>query len=131
MKPVEIIESVFAAVSAGEYERLGEFMADDLVFELPYGPSFLPERFEGLELWNQMQLGMFAMFERFHETIDRVYETADPATLICEYHSVASVKATGAEYRNRYIGIFRFRDAKICFWREYHNPDAVARALGG
>jgi ketosteroid isomerase-like protein len=128
---IDVVRAVFAAVSAGEYERLGEFMADDLVFELPYGPSFLPKRFEGLELWNQMQLGMFAMFERFHESIDRVYETTDPDTLICEYRSAAVVTATGAEYQNHYIGVFTFRDGKICFWREYHNPEAVAKALGG
>ena len=128
---VDVVRAVFAAVSAGEYERLGEYMADDLVFELPYGPSFLPKRFDGLELWNQMQLGMFAMFERFHETIDHVYETTESGTLICEYHSDAVVTATGAEYHNSYIGVFRFASGKIIFWREYHNPEAVARALGG
>lgn len=128
---VDIVRSLFAAVSAGEYERLGEFMADDLVFELPYGPSFLPERFDGFELWDQMQRTTFAMFESFVETLDTVYAVEGSDTLVCEYRSRAIVKATSKEYTNRYIGVFRFRDGKIVFWREYHNPDAVAAALGG
>jgi ketosteroid isomerase-like protein len=35
------------------------------------------------------------------------------------------VARNGKTYRNRYVGIFRFRDGKICAWREYHNPDAT------
>jgi ketosteroid isomerase-like protein len=128
---VDIVESVFAAVSAGDYERLREFMVDDLAFELPYGPSFMPKRFDGLELWDQMQRSTFAMFESFVETLDTAYPVEDPDTLICEYRSRAVIKATNKEYANSYVGIFRFRDGKIAFWREYHNPVAVAEALGG
>lgn len=128
---VDIVRSLFAAVSAGQYERLGEFMADDLVFELPYGPSFLPERFDGRELWDRMQRSTFAMFESFFETLDTAYEVVGSDTLICEYRSHAVVKATNKEYTNRYIGVFRFRDGLIAFWREYHNPAAVSAALGG
>ena len=126
-----IVQSVFAAVSAGDYARLADFMADDLVFELPYGPSFLPKRFESLELWNQMQLATFAMFESFDERLDVVYQLVEDDALICEYSSRAVVKTTGTEYLNSYIGIFRFRDGKITFWREFHNPEAVRKALGG
>ncbi len=128
---VATVRAVFAAISDGRYDEVADHMADDLVFELPYGPSFLPKQFIGLATWNQMQLATFGLFERFRETLDAVYATAGQDTLVCEYHSDAIVKATGAEYHNQYIGVFRLRDGKIVFWREYHNPEAVTKALGG
>ena len=41
----------------------------------------------------------------------------------------ATVKHNGKPYRNRYIGIFRFRNTEIVSWREYHNPEETARAM--
>jgi ketosteroid isomerase-like protein len=131
MTPTDAVRAVFATISDGRYEDLSRYMGEDFVFELPYGPAFLPRRFDGLATWNEMQGAMFALFEQFTETLDTVYETRDPATVIAEYHSDAIVKGSGAAYRNEYIGVFRIRDGRIVFWREYHNPEAVAKALGG
>jgi ketosteroid isomerase-like protein len=39
------------------------------------------------------------------------------------------VRATGKPYRNRYIGVFRFRGGRICAWREFHNPEITAIAM--
>ena len=33
--------------------------------------------------------------------------------------------ARESTYLNRYIGVLRFRDGKICAWREFHNPEAT------
>jgi ketosteroid isomerase-like protein len=58
-----------------------------------------------------------------------VYELADPDLLIVEYQSDGLVRATGKPYRNRYIGVFRFRSGRICAWREFHNPEITAIAM--
>jgi uncharacterized protein len=118
-------EAVLAAITAGEYERLVDFMTDDLEFDLPYGPDFLPMPIRGRDTWNQMQLATFAMFRGFTNVPDAIYETTDPDVLVAEYHSQAEVVRNGNEYRNRYIGVLRFRDGKISHWREYHDPRAT------
>jgi len=59
--------------------------------------------------------------------IDQIYETLDPDLLIAEYHSRSRHLASGVPYSNRYLGILRFRDGKVCYWREYINPLAIAR----
>ena len=74
-------------ISAGEFDRLAEFMTDDLVFDLPYGPDFLPNPIEGLEPWNQMQLMTFKLFSSFALELDEVHECLDPDELVAEYHS--------------------------------------------
>ena len=117
--------TVLETVSAGRFEDLGESMTDDLVFELPYGPDFIPNPIEGLEAWNQMQLMTFALFSSFHLELLEFHDCLDPDELIAEDRSEAKVIRNGNDYRNRYIGVLRFRDGKISHWREFHNPQAT------
>lgn len=117
--------TVLRTVSAGEFERLGESMTDDLHFDLPYGPSFMPNPVEGLEAWNQMQLMTFALFSEFALEMVELHDCLDPDELVAEYRSQAIVKRNGNAYANRYIGVLRFRDGKISHWREFHNPEAT------
>ncbi|MCU1373568.1 MAG: hypothetical protein JWO68_854 [Actinomycetia bacterium] len=117
--------TVLQTVSAGEFERLGESMTEDLVFELPYGPAFIPNPILGLEAWNQMQLMTFALFDSFALELVELHACLDPDELIAEYRSHAVVKRNGNAYDNRYIGVLRFRDGKISHWREFHNPQAT------
>jgi len=120
-----VFETVQATISAGEFERLPEHMTDDLEFDLPYAPSFMAMPMHGLDGWNQMQLMTFGLFSSFRLVLDEVHACLDPDELVAEYHSDAVVKRNGNEYRNRYIGVLRFRDGKICFWREFHDPRAT------
>jgi len=120
-----VFVSVLETISAGDFDRLVEFMTDDLVFDLPYGPDFIPNPIEGLEPWNQMQLMTFQLFDSFRQELLEVHECLDPDQLIAEYRSDAVVKRNGNAYRNRYIGVVRFRDDKICAWREFHDPRAT------
>lgn len=121
----QVFAEVQATISAGQFDKLGDFMVDDLLFELPYGPDFMPNPVEGLEAWNQMQLMTFALFDSFWLEPIEYHECLDPDELIAEYRSEATVKRNGNTYKNRYIGVLRFRDGKISHWREFHNPQAT------
>jgi ketosteroid isomerase-like protein len=121
----ELFETVLATISAGEFEQLAQYMTDDLVFDLPYGPDFMPNPIEGLETWNQMQLMTFQLFDAFRLELIEVHDCVDPDELVAEYRSDATVKRNGNAYRNRYIGVVRFRDGKIAQWREFHDPRAT------
>ena len=121
----QVFADVQATISAGEFEKLGDFMCDDLHFELPYGPAFMPKEFDGLQTWNDMQLMTFAMFDSFKLLPVEMHDCVDPDELIAEYRSEAKVKRNGNDYVNRYIGVLRFRDGKIAAWREFHNPTAT------
>ena len=121
----QVVSTVLATVSAGKFDQLADHVTDDLVFELPYGPDFMPNPIEGRDAWNQMQLMTFELFTSFAIELTVVHECLDPDELIAEYRSDAVVKRNGNAYRNRYIGVFRFRDGKISHWREFHNPEAT------
>jgi len=121
-----LVEAVIARISAGEFDRVGDSLADDLVFELPYGPAFIPSPVVGLAAWNELQRATFPLFRDFRLELTDVYDCADPDTLIAEYRSEAVVVRNGNEYRNRYIGVFRFAGGKIAAWKEFHNPEATS-----
>ena len=122
---LELFRTVLRTVSAGDFDRLAEYMTDDLVFDLPYGPDFLPMPIVGLEPWNQMQLMTFELFDSFALELGEVHPCLDPDELVAEYRSSAVVKRNGNAYENRYIGVLRFRDGKISHWREFHDPRAT------
>lgn len=121
----QVVSTVLDTVSAGKFDQLADYVTDDLVFELPYGPDFMPNPIEGRDAWNQMQLMTFKLFSSFALALIEVHECLDPDELIAEYQSDAVVERNGNAYRNRYIGVFRFRDGKISHWREFHNPEAT------
>lgn len=121
----QLVTTVLATVSAGQFDRLADYVTDDLVFELPYGPDFMPNPIVGRDAWNEMQLMTFKLFSSFGLELSLVHDCLDADELIAEYRSDAVVERTGNAYRNRYIGVFRFRDGKISHWREFHNPEAT------
>ena len=121
----QVLTTVLDTVSAGKFEQLADLVTDDLVFELPYGPDFMPNPIIGREPWNEMQLMTFKLFSSFTLSLIEVHACIDPDELIAEYRSDAVVARNGNDYKNRYIGVFRFRDGKIAAWREFHNPEAT------
>jgi len=121
----QAVVTVLATVSAGKFDQLADLVTDDLVFELPYGPAFMPNPINGRNAWNEMQLMTFKLFSSFALELVEVHECLDPDELIAEYSSNAVVARNGNDYQNRYIGVFRFRDGKISHWREFHNPEAT------
>ena len=64
-------------------------------------------------------------FEGLNYRIDAIHELLDPDTLIAEYRSDSRHLASGLPYRNAYLGILRFRDGCVCYWREYINPQTI------
>lgn len=117
--------AIMEAITRGEYGDLESMVAEDLVFELPYGPSFMPNPVVGRAAWMAMSTQTFSMFSSFVQHVDEVYDLVDPDVLIAEYHSDATVASNGNAYRNSYIGVLQFREGLVCAWKEYHNPDAT------
>lgn len=123
---LEILQSVFD--SMGDADAVVAHYTDDYVMELPYAHPDKPDRTEGKEVVRERLVGAFKIFS-FTLHITEVYPCTDPDLLIAEYTSQGEVIPTGRRYSNRYIGLWRFRDGKACFTREYLNPEAAKAAL--
>ncbi|WP_420638783.1 nuclear transport factor 2 family protein [Candidatus Poriferisocius sp.] len=121
-----ILRSVFDAM--GDADAVVAHYTDDYVMELPYAHPDGPDRTEGKEAVRERLVGAFKVL-RFTLHLTDVHPCVDPDLLIAEYTSEGEVIPTGRRYANRYIGLWRFRDGKVCFTREYFNPDLARAAL--
>ena len=123
---LEILQSVFD--SMGDADAVVAHYTDDYVMDLPYAHPERADVTEGKEAVRERLVGAFKIF-RFTLHITDVYPCIDPDLLIAEYTSRGEVIPTGRRYSNRYIGLWRFREGKVCFTREYLNPEAAKAAL--
>jgi ketosteroid isomerase-like protein len=130
MNREDVIRELFARLSAQEWEDAGLLTADDVEFELAYAPDFMDMPVRGrAALVNLYASFLGPMFDGFTIGPTEIILGAEPDVAVVTYASDATVKHNGKPYRNRYVGIFRFRDGKIISWREYHNPEETARAM--
>jgi ketosteroid isomerase-like protein len=126
-----VIHELFARLSAHDWEAAGELAADDVEFELAYAPDFLEMPVRGRVALVHLYASILGpIFDAFTIGPDEIIIGADPDVAVATYSSDAVVRHNGKPYRNRYVGIFRFRDGLIVRWREYHNPEETSRAMG-
>ncbi|HUP75509.1 MAG TPA: nuclear transport factor 2 family protein [Acidimicrobiales bacterium] len=120
------IRRAFAGIAEFSADKMLEHYTDDLVLEMPYTEPAVT--LEGKPTILKYLRGAFKVFH-FSIDITDVHELVDPTMLILEYTSKGTVTTTGKVYANRYVGVYWFRDDKICRVREYFNPAVTAEAL--
>ncbi len=120
------VMAAFDAVGAADAARQLEHYTDDVVLELPFTSP--PARLEGKELVLARLSRAFLVY-RMRLTVTEVHECVDPDELVVEFTSDGYMSTTGKPYANTYIAVFRFRDGRICFQREFFNPKISDEAL--
>jgi ketosteroid isomerase-like protein len=105
-------------------------IAEDLVWELPYGPSIGdPARLEGRgQVMRHVNWFLSAVQDpRFFEL--KVFAFADPEAAVAEVKAEAVIRSTGRIYRQEYVVFLRAAGGKIAFLREYFDPTRAALAM--
>jgi uncharacterized protein len=122
-RKVDIVTNYLGKIGSLDFEGAGRYLADNAVMTVPFTPSAedLPPVVGKQHIFDQMRATMMHVFVRMDFTVDEWYDISDSDTLIAEYHSVCPLKR-GGEYRNSYVGVFRFEGEKITLHKEYFNP---------
>jgi ketosteroid isomerase-like protein len=120
----QTLRRVISGITALDADAIGAELQDGAAFQLPFEAA-VPDC-DGAGLLQLLSM-MFVMFKKFEMTITDVHDLVDPNVLVAQYRSDAEGRDKPVTYRNEYIGVFRFADGKIAYWREYANPD-VSRA---
>jgi ketosteroid isomerase-like protein len=120
---VDIVTDYLHSIGALDFDGAGERLADDAVMMVPFTPTAdeMPPLVGKQAILDQMRGVMLPMFVRMDFTVDEWYGVSDSDALIAEYRSVCPLKK-GGEYRNSYVGVFRFDGDKINLHKEYFNP---------
>ncbi len=117
---LKTLEAFFEYASKGDFAGIANLYTEDFVLEMPY-VNFDGLRLEGVE---KVAEYMAEVGGRFKITLhlSEIYETADPDVLIAEYTSRGEFLPEKIPYDNRYITVYKFKDARICEVREFFNP---------
>jgi hypothetical protein len=127
--PKSIVIRYIEAARDGMAAVVRDSFASDATWEYP-GDLPLSGTYRGVDEIVGTFLGGAAalMAPGTHVTIELVSAIADGDRVAAEWTSRATSR-TGAQYRNRNVGIFTVRDGKIVSVREYTDTLHVARAL--
>jgi uncharacterized protein len=122
-RKVDIVTAYLDSIGALDFDGAGKHLADDAVMTVPFTPSAedLPPMVGKQHILEKMRATMMHVFERMDFTVEEWHDISDSDTLIAEYRSVCPLKG-GGEYRNSYVGVFRFEGDKITQHKEYFNP---------
>jgi len=113
-----------------EFDAFEDYLAPNIFQDWPYLPiPNMPSCITGRRKLREFIETGSAQFDPYAYQVTQFYEMTDPAMLIVEYTSHTIYHPTGKPYSNRYIGILRFDNGKIVYWREYLNPLIIKESM--
>lgn len=124
---IATFRTMLDALGRKDWDHGFALMSDDVVCDWPYKPiPEMPWEMTGREVVRTFFAEGQMPFDGLNYRIDRIYELVDPDQLIAEYRSDSRHRDSGIPYRNAYLGILRFRDGQVSYWREYINPQTIS-----
>jgi ketosteroid isomerase-like protein len=117
------LHALLGAFEVLDFDRVGRLVAEDAVFEFPYGPHPPIQGREAIVAFLNASMASFVSEMRF--TVQAVHPAEDPELAFAEYASVGRLTNGGA-YANRYIAVLRVRDGLIQGFKEFYNPAVIA-----
>jgi len=120
---VDIGTAYLHSIGELDFDRAGEHLADNAVMTVPFTPTAddVAALVGKQAILDQMRGVILPAFVRMDFTVVEWYDVSDSDALIAEYRSVCPLKR-GGQYRNSYVGVFRFEGDKIALHKEYFNP---------
>jgi ketosteroid isomerase-like protein len=129
--PEKTARALFACLNARDAEGLAALMADDIEFDLAFGRSVIQPTKGRDAVIDVLTNVVGKTFDPLTLEVTAAYPCADDRTVVLEYVSDGTVVHNGNRYTNEYAGIFRVNDDGLLeWWKEFHNPEETARALG-
>jgi ketosteroid isomerase-like protein len=112
----EIIRTLFASVSAGNYDEMARLFAEDIEFDTPFAPDDYDVHVVGRGPLKEVLTGIGSTFEQVVFEVDRTYSGADGETIVVEYHQSRNCEAQRQGVREsirRYLPSSRRRDRPV------------------
>jgi uncharacterized protein len=106
-----------------DFDAWLNLLHDDVVFEMPYGPSAgIYGRLVGKSEIAKAIKPFLASVPALEFKNVEIHLTQNPDEAYATFEADAPVPATGKQYTQSYISLFRRRDDKVVFMREYFDP---------
>ncbi|AGH48652.1 hypothetical protein G432_04625 [Sphingomonas sp. MM-1] len=118
------------ALGTKDFDGFQACLAEDVLLEWPFPPmAGFPTEARGARWFRENLEASWADFAPYAYRIAAIHEMADPDRLVAEYSSHSTYLPTGRPYENAYVAVVWFEGGRISRWREYLNPEVIARTL--
>ncbi|PRX27341.1 ketosteroid isomerase-like protein [Paraburkholderia sp. BL18I3N2] len=115
-----------------EFDEFQGYLSETIFQDWPYLPiPNMPQSIVGSRQLREFIEAGTQAFDPYAYEISKFYDMADPSMLIVEYSSHTRYHPTDRPYSNSYLGILRFAEGKVTYWREYLNPLIIKESLLG
>ena len=119
----QIIRNYFAAFEGLDSNKLTDFIANDIVFTMPYSPEWFYKRLEGKEKVIEVLSNVINSAQSMRFKLD-IRPLLNPNEFVVVFDGEVLFK-NGTQYNNHYINLFTIIDGKISMMVEYFNPTIV------
>lgn len=127
----ELICSYLDAVSTLDVDAVAPLFHEDGVVDIPYAPEGIPRTLPGRDAIDDFYQALPNMATAMNFANYKISALETEGEFVAEYTSDATMKDTGAPYRNTYVALVTVRDGKIARFAEYFDPIPLVEALGG
>src|SRR5579863_7202240 len=136
LTPADVLARRRQLILSGDAEGFADLFAPDAVMEFCFHgpPGCAPVRLEGREAIREYTRRVTDSPLRIEEyEVTELHQTQDPAVVVAEMRSTATLPATGRAVTAMSIQVLRIRDGQIELFRDFADPrvfEALAGELG-
>ncbi len=131
--PADVLARRRQLILSGDADGFADLFAPDAVMEFCFHgpPGGAPVRLEGQEAIREYTRRLTDSPLRIEGyEVTELYQTQDPAVVVAEMRSTATLPATGRSVTATSIQVLRIRDGQIVLFRDFADP-RIFEALAG
>ena len=131
--PADVLSRRRQLILDGDAEGFADLFAPDAVMEFCFHgpPGGAPVRIEGREAIREYTRRVTASPLRINDyEVTELYQAEDPAVVVVEMRSAATLTTTGRSVTAMSIQVLRIRDGQITLFRDFADP-RIFEALAG
>jgi uncharacterized protein (TIGR02246 family) len=131
--PADVLARRRQLILDGDADGFADLFAADAVIEFCFHgpPGGAPVRIEGREAIREYTRRVTASPLRIKDyEVTELYQAQDPAVVVVEMRSTATLATTGRSVTARSIQVLRIRDGQIVLFRDFADP-RIFEALAG
>jgi uncharacterized protein (TIGR02246 family) len=132
-QPADVLARRRQLILNGDADGLADLFAPDAVMEFCFHgpPGGAPVRIEGREAIREYSRRVTASPLRIKDyEVTELYQAQDPAVVVVEMRSTATLTTTGRSVTAASIQVLRIRDGQIALFRDFADP-RIFEALAG
>ena len=127
----EVLQRSLDTFLSKDMKAWSELCDENVVVEFPFAPEGSPSRIEGRPAIYEYLRNYPNMIDVKAITALKIYPTDDPNTAVADWSVTGRVISNGNPYIMSYATFVTTRNGRIAKYREYWNPMAFLKALGG